>query len=534
MNSIPKVSVVIPTYNRPLLIQRAIRSVRAQTFQDFEIIVVDDGLRERAEASVLSFGDERIRYVQNETSIGGGATRNRGIRLARAEFVAFLDDDDEWLPRKLEVQLNTLEKSEERIGFIFCAVENIYADRIEVTEVDPDIRDYSIRALTRFKGFLTSGLVVKKTVFDEVGVFDESLPSHQEADLILRVSQKYHGIGLKEPYVRMQMSREDEHIGGDMRKRIRGREMVLAKHRALLEKHPALLAKHYYWLGLWYREVGEWRLYGRACMQSLRYDFSTYVLGHAVIGYIVMIGMGVKKFLLDGIFRPMHVGLMIRFMYARTYIPHFVFTKEGVAILDAGCGRGRYSELIASRNPHAQIYGIDVSHEKEWETYPYTNVSFGVQDLHTYNEHEVRDFIISVDVLEHIRDNRLVLERFARGLKKGGYVYIAVPCDATAVHIFPRAWFQRFHEWEEDEHVGEQHTLTEWKVLCESYGLTVETARHTFTWWGTLAWEIQFLLHQHGWGRRLNVLLMPFYRTLAYLDIYLPIGTGNNLIIAKK
>ena len=91
----PNVSVIIPTHNRPELFSRAIRSVLAQMYQDFEIIVVDDGMKERAESVVSALGDSRIRYIKNETSLGGGGARNRGIKEAHAEFIAFLDDDDE-------------------------------------------------------------------------------------------------------------------------------------------------------------------------------------------------------------------------------------------------------------------------------------------------------------------------------------------------------------------------------------------------------------------------------------------------------
>src|SRR5262245_39993346 len=98
----PKVAVVIPVFNRPEGVARAIRSVLTQTFQDFELVVVDDGSTDRTTDAVAAIRDHRIRLVRHERNCGGGATRNTGIRASTAPFVAFLDSDDEWMPTKLE------------------------------------------------------------------------------------------------------------------------------------------------------------------------------------------------------------------------------------------------------------------------------------------------------------------------------------------------------------------------------------------------------------------------------------------------
>ena len=109
----PKVSVVISTHNRREMLKRAIDSVLKQTFQDFEIIVVDDG-NEPAEEVAKSFSDARIRYVRHEIPHRGApAARNTGIRSSQGEFVAFLDDDDEWLPLKLQLQVKALDENQE-------------------------------------------------------------------------------------------------------------------------------------------------------------------------------------------------------------------------------------------------------------------------------------------------------------------------------------------------------------------------------------------------------------------------------------
>lgn len=282
MSNTPQVSVVIPTHNRPELLQRAVNSVRAQTFQDFEIIVIDDGTRIRAEDVVRSFSDSRIRYLKNETGLGAPASRNRGIREAQTELIAFLDDDDEWLPEKLTVQLGPFIGTDESVGFSVTGAFTENEKTRGVNVVEEGINDFSNTALTRFKGFLTSTLIVKRSVFDTVGFFDETLPSHQEAELLVRITRVYKGVGVNQPLTVMNMF-EHEHIGGDITRRIRGREMVLEKHKDLFSQHPLKLAKHYFWLGLWYRDSGNANRARELFWKAFRLSKSPRYMFHALV-----------------------------------------------------------------------------------------------------------------------------------------------------------------------------------------------------------------------------------------------------------
>ena len=106
----PKVSVVIPTFNRPEMLIRAVTSVLSQTEPDLEVVVVDDASTYDTRATVESIGDDRITYYRNATNQGGAAARNTGVVRARAPYVGFLDDDDVWLPEKLQHQLALLRR----------------------------------------------------------------------------------------------------------------------------------------------------------------------------------------------------------------------------------------------------------------------------------------------------------------------------------------------------------------------------------------------------------------------------------------
>jgi len=97
------VSVILPTYNRAHLLDRSIKSVLKQTYENFELIVVNDGSSDEIERRVKEYQklDKRIKYVKNDKNLGVSSARNIGIKIAKGEFIAFQDDDDEWLPLKL-------------------------------------------------------------------------------------------------------------------------------------------------------------------------------------------------------------------------------------------------------------------------------------------------------------------------------------------------------------------------------------------------------------------------------------------------
>lgn len=250
----PLVSVVIPTANRPELLRRAIRSVLDQTYQHFELIIVDDGQRESAQHIPEEFSDPRIIYHKNETSLGGGGTRNVGATLAKGVYVAFLDDDDEWVKEKLKKQIDLFKKTDLTVGFCYTSIRTKSELKEEVSQVLDGVNELHELSLTHYKGFLTSTLMVKKEVFDDVGGFDESLPSHQEAELIIRITKKYKGLGINEPLVVMDISGH-EHIGGNMDRRIQGRELLLKKHADTYQAYPKKYARQYFQLALWYRSV---------------------------------------------------------------------------------------------------------------------------------------------------------------------------------------------------------------------------------------------------------------------------------------
>jgi len=189
-NSSPTFSVIIPTYNRAHIIARAVKSVLLQSFQNFEIIVVDDGSTDNTENIVKSIGDERIIYFKHEKNKGQNAALNTALLAAKGNYIAFLDSDDEWLPTMLEKQLMRYEKDTE----ISCVYS--WAGTIKDNILTPGMR-FSLEGYI-YKEALTQGYVshmitlsAKRDCFEKIGNFDEKFVVCQDDDICLRLAENY-------------------------------------------------------------------------------------------------------------------------------------------------------------------------------------------------------------------------------------------------------------------------------------------------------------------------------------------------------
>ncbi len=205
MKAIPVVSVIIPSYNRSSVIGRAVRSVLAQTFTDFEVIVVDDGSSdfESTEISLREFNDPRVRLIHLPKNQGGAAARNHGVGSATGEFVAFLDSDDEWYPNKLERQIAILQMPEYRgkQTLVYCKTDvRSSATSQPLEKVWPVLAKAPGQSMGDYLfgrgGFLqTSSILLPRTTFKSIR-FNEKLPRHQDFDLLLRIEAAGFGFAM--------------------------------------------------------------------------------------------------------------------------------------------------------------------------------------------------------------------------------------------------------------------------------------------------------------------------------------------------
>ena len=199
---VPTVSVIIPTYNRAEFLAQAIDSVLAQTCQDFEIIVVDDGSTDDT-AQVLAAYSDRVRYVPIPHSGLPAVARNAGLRVAEGEYVAFLDSDDRWLPYKLERQLPFLQ-NRPAIGLV-CSNALVLRTGLEKPDAlyqPPDQRanGWVLPELLKNNFVITSTAIVRRAVLDQVGVFSEqpALCALEDYDLWLRLAAQAEVVYLPE------------------------------------------------------------------------------------------------------------------------------------------------------------------------------------------------------------------------------------------------------------------------------------------------------------------------------------------------
>lgn len=239
----PRVSVIIPTLNRVHVLPRAIRSALAQTVTDLEVLVVDDGSTDGTEDVVEALSEPRVRLVCHESRRGAPAARNTGIEHARGEYLAFLDSDDEWLPRKLERQLAALSPSiDGAVDVATCGLTSR-----SVPDRSPEARpprELTYRGLLAFREGPWSGptILVRRTQATEAIRFDESLCSGQDWDFVVRLADRARVVTVPEPLLLVHRA-PGEFIGTPTAK-LRGRLQLLAKYGEELRRHPDALAAH--------------------------------------------------------------------------------------------------------------------------------------------------------------------------------------------------------------------------------------------------------------------------------------------------
>jgi glycosyltransferase involved in cell wall biosynthesis len=187
--AIPIVSVVIPSFNRGHCIKACIESVLTQSFQDFEVIVVDDASKDDTREQVASVADARVRYIAHETNQGGAAARNTGIRASHAEFIAFLDSDDRWVADKLQKQLTLLRAKGSGYGFVYSwfIARDLAGQEVERCEHSIDGLAVPCLIARNYIGTFSS-VVARRSALDAVDGLDEGMRSCQDWDLFLRLN----------------------------------------------------------------------------------------------------------------------------------------------------------------------------------------------------------------------------------------------------------------------------------------------------------------------------------------------------------
>src|SRR5215475_9891332 len=242
----PKVSVIIPTHNRAEFLQSAITSVLNQTFQDFEIIIIDDASNDHTREVIANFSDVRIKVRHNQVSKGAAGARNIAIMNSSGEYVAFLDDDDEWLPEKLQIQTCLLDNSPSEVGGVctgYFTIEKM-SGRILSTV------NYAMIDLYKGNPIATSSFLLRRECFEKCGLFDESMLACSDYDMWIRISKKFSFKIIENTLVKYCIN--ENGLTFNYEKKVRSLEILLKKHENFFKKDCKGYSKQYLELGVIY------------------------------------------------------------------------------------------------------------------------------------------------------------------------------------------------------------------------------------------------------------------------------------------
>jgi len=245
------VSVVIPTHNRATLLAHAVRSVLDQTYHNLEVIVVDDASSDGTQEMIERCRDDRIVYLKHAESRGGSAARNTGIARASGDFIAFLDDDDTWLPYKLARQMERFRENP-RIGAVYTGLLFVEWETGRIVNVRiPRKRGYLFDDLMVSNVVGTpSTVVVRREFFHRVGLFDETIRALEDLDMWRRMGRICYFDYVREPLMRYGLHGHAR-VTVDYGKMVRGFESQLEKFADEFAKRDKARSVCHYWIGLY-------------------------------------------------------------------------------------------------------------------------------------------------------------------------------------------------------------------------------------------------------------------------------------------
>jgi glycosyltransferase involved in cell wall biosynthesis len=288
-----RLSIIVPTYNRAWCIRRAINSALWQSFEDFELIIVDDGSTDDTQVILAEYGDKRIRVLRHQENKGASAAINTGIRSSTGDYIAILDSDDEWLPEKMERQIAVMDADDPDVGVVYSDMwkyKNSKREYYHAPHIVPSDGIIYERALDDALNNIGNPLMlIRRSCFDKVGLFDEDLPRQIDLDIAIRISKYFKFHHIPEALGNYYASEESITAGGESAG-ISAIERMVAKQIDDYLANKPLFAKRMYWIGSSCMRGGQTakgRQYlGRALKYSLRpryiFAFLLSFFGHRI------------------------------------------------------------------------------------------------------------------------------------------------------------------------------------------------------------------------------------------------------------
>ncbi|MCW4024180.1 MAG: glycosyltransferase [Candidatus Bathyarchaeota archaeon] len=271
----PVVSVILPTKNRSRFLEPAIKSVLSQTFKEFELIIIDAASTDNTSQVVNGFNDSRIKYLRQEKDEGVCAARTLGISKSKGDFVAFLDDDDLWLPKKINTQLTVFRGASNAVGVVYCSSGYYIRMDEQVVKFHGASVSGNIFAQIVEKNIIgnCSGVMVRRECFSDVGLFDASLYAGEDWDMWIRLAKKYEfepADGFQYMY-RLHAHRASSRV--NTYKRLNAVRIILKKFLPDIEALPQknkLISTWYTHFGLIHFENGDTKNAKKAYIKAIK------------------------------------------------------------------------------------------------------------------------------------------------------------------------------------------------------------------------------------------------------------------------
>jgi glycosyltransferase involved in cell wall biosynthesis/ubiquinone/menaquinone biosynthesis C-methylase UbiE len=447
----PKVSVVIATYNRGHFICGAIESAFAQTFKDFEVIVVDDGSSDNTKEELEKYAS-RIHYIFQENK-GRAEARNTAIMAAKGEYVAFLDDDDIWLPHKLGRQVAFLDSNPD-IGLVHAFVEMIDEGGCLLQKETNKWRKlymkamkigYTYEGMSRFCVMFLSTVMVRRNCIGQVGLFDSGIRAFEDWDVYLRIALKYRIGTIRQPLVRHRLHRTHT----TMPEFIQGQIKVSMKHLAIADSSCGLALRNrirhnfYIRLGNAYYTDTQLAMFRYYVLKALKLNplilFFPRLILHFFLSLMPVRMVQVARVLkrlqsYNANIYPERIileeetfsGPLAAHLKRYDFAKHFCANK---VVLDAACGTGYGSHYLAEFAK--EVIGIDISKEAityAKEHYQRENIQFKAMDVHNLEfPDKYFDAVCSFETLEHLEEPVKFVSEVKRVLKDDGIFIISTP-----------------------------------------------------------------------------------------------------------
>jgi len=271
------VSVILPTFNRARTLPRAITSVLSQSYSNLELLIIDDGGSDNTAEIVAAVGDPRIRYVVMEKNGGASSARNAGLRLAKGQFIAFQDSDDEWLAGKLERQVRAAQEAGEAAVTVFHPKilygrddAGLYGPhRVCLLPKIEDQAEASIKKLIHLQNLIsTQTLLITREAFERAGFFDVHLVNSEDWAFGIELFYKSKVVFIDEPLVVSYM--QDDSISMLRRRGAKAQVRILKRLSRMPDVSPEIIAGHLGRLGWSIAKLGNPRRGRKLLLKSLK------------------------------------------------------------------------------------------------------------------------------------------------------------------------------------------------------------------------------------------------------------------------